>query len=61
MTSEKIPRVSETEFYTNAKREDILEKEKRYLAEFTVEDNILFNNEDEKEEEVKPGNNVNEE
>jgi hypothetical protein len=43
----KIAVANEIEFFTTAKREEILEKQKRYIAEFTV-DNVLkpFNEEE---------------
>lgn len=37
LTPQKIAIANEIEFYTTAKREEILEKQKRYIAEFTVE------------------------
>ena len=36
----KIAIANQIEFFTTAKREEILEKQKRYIAEFTV-DNVL--------------------
>jgi hypothetical protein len=34
---QKIALASDIDFFTTAKREEILEKQKRYIAEFTVE------------------------
>jgi len=44
MDSHKIATASEMDFFTQAKREEILEKQKRYIAEFTVEKNIIQSN-----------------
>jgi hypothetical protein len=48
----RIAVANEIEFFTTAKREEILEKQKRYIAEFTVE-NVLKPFKDEENEEIQ--------
>jgi hypothetical protein len=49
-TPQRIAVANEIEFFTTAKREEILEKQKRYIAEFTVENVLQPFNQEEREE-----------
>jgi hypothetical protein len=50
LTPSRIAIASEIEFFTTAKREELLEKQKRYIAEFTVENVLVPFKEQENEE-----------
>lgn len=49
LTPNRIAVAGEIEFFTTAKREELLEKQKRYIAEFTVENVLKPLNEDNEE------------
>ena len=50
----KIALASEIDFLTQAKRDELLEKQKRYVAEFTVEKAMQKNVEEPVEEYAEP-------
>lgn len=57
MTANRIALAGEIEFFTTAKREELLEKQKRYIAEFTVENVLKPLNEENEEFMERPRDN----